>query len=60
MKRWQEFLLHAVLWLTVFPAMLIGFSLWLGMMEDGWVKYDQQRDACLKAATNGYEIRQCD
>ena len=59
MKRWQELTLRIALWVTVFPAMLIGLLLLVGMMIDGYAQYDEQHDRCLKHATNGYEIREC-
>jgi hypothetical protein len=50
---------YAVLWGLVFPALLCA-GLWvIGTAVDGIAISNSQHDACLKHATNGYEIRQC-
>lgn len=34
MERWKDITVQAVLWVTVFPAMIIGTLLVLGMMAE--------------------------
>jgi hypothetical protein len=61
--NWRErmgiALFYGVMWGAVFPAMLIGGLMLIGMVLDGWAVGSAAHDACLKHATNGYEIRAC-
>jgi hypothetical protein len=58
-KRWQERAIQVALWITVFPVMLLGGIVLIGMLIESRAQYDEQHDRCLKNATNGYEIREC-
>src|ERR1700676_1325552 len=61
--RWRErvgiILFWGIIWCGVFPAMLIGGLMLMGIVIDGMERYDVQHDSCLKHATNGYEIKEC-
>jgi hypothetical protein len=53
------------LWLSIVacvvfvPPLFIGMVMLIGVVIDSRAEYVQQRDQCLKRATNGYEIREC-
>ncbi len=58
----NDYLLHAASWfaaIIVGIAGFVGIVVLVGMMIDSRAEYDQQHDACLKQATNGYEIQKC-
>ena len=60
---WQErmgiALFWGIMWGGVFPAMCFGGLMLVGLVLDGWATGAARHDACLKHATNGYEIRAC-
>ena len=62
MENLMELVQIALGW---FVAVALGIVLFcgviivVGLMIDSRAEHDQQHDACLKQATNGYEIRQC-
>jgi hypothetical protein len=61
-QTWRERCETVVCWLI---AMLIGIALFgvglyvLGAAFENLSLYYEQRDQCLKRATNGYEIERC-
>lgn len=61
--NWRErigiVLFYAVGWGVVFPAMLVGMLMLVGMIGEGITQHKTEHDRCLKQATNGYEIKQC-
>lgn len=59
MKRCHEIILNIVMWLTVFPAMLFGLIMVLGMLIDTVAENSEQHDRCSKRAVNVYEIKKC-
>lgn len=59
MRPWLETILLVVVWVTVFPAMVLGGLMFLGLMVDSYSDYRIERDRCFKNATNGYEMKQC-
>jgi hypothetical protein len=58
-EKMLDFLIAAVGFIVVVPAGFLAFVWLFGSMIEGAARYDQQHDACLKQATNGYEIRAC-
>lgn len=44
---------------VIVPLGFLALMWMFGTMMDGIADYSQQHDACLKHATNGYEIRGC-
>ena len=63
LATWSErgwlILLNLISWGVLFPAMLVGLFMLLGMMLDTSAQRHEEHDRCMKHATNGYEIEQC-
>ncbi len=51
--------LNGVLWGVVFPAMVIGALIVLGMIIEGATERRENLDACQKRAETPYEYHQC-
>jgi hypothetical protein len=58
-ERGKEIICTVALGIVVIPIGFAAFVFLLGSMIERETEYSQQNDACLRHATNGYEIRQC-
>ncbi len=52
---WWEILAAVIL----LPPMIVGVMVLIGTLLDNAAQYSEMHDRCLKAATNGYAIKQC-
>ncbi len=59
MLKRAETIMAVIMCIVLVPPMFLGIMYVIGSAVDGIAEHSEQHDRCLKAATNGYDIKRC-
>lgn len=59
MTKRGENILTIIAGIILVPPMFLGVMMLIGLVIEGIGENSEQHDRCLKAATNGYDIKRC-